>query len=148
MMTLREQLQDPIFKKWFSTPPRERVDAAMTPPWYVYVQTKVDGPWARAEFKSWKKGYKWLKRHLKDYHDMSLTHKRQEFQPPVVREGGKRRYHLPPAPGHIWCGYCRRMTRFAYFGRHHAFGRRKGGVNSGDRRCSICGIRLVALRFR
>lgn len=146
MMTLREQLGDPIYKKWFSTPPNERGDAGITPPWYVYVQRTMDGPWQRAEFKSWKKGFKFVKKNLKTFHDMSLSHKRQEFQPPVVREGGKRRYHFPPAPGHLWCGYCRRMTRFAYFATHHAFPRRKGGVNSGERRCTICGIRLEAVR--
>ena len=145
-MTLREQLQDPIFKKWFKLEPREEKTAAGTPPWYVYVQFKQDGPWSRAEFKSWKAGYKYVKKMLKDkrVHDVSLTHKRREFRPPVVSQLGKRRYHLPSAPGHYWCGYCRRMTRFLSFGKHHAFQRQR--VISGDRRCMICGIRLEAIR--
>lgn len=145
-MNLKEQLEDPVYKAWFSTPPREKQTATRTPPWVVYAQKDVDGPWRRAEFASWKKGHAWVMDHLADYADMALSHRRQQFQPPVVREGGKRRYHLPPALSFIWCGYCRRMTRFAYFARHHAFGGRKMGVNRGDRRCSICGVRLEAIR--
>lgn len=147
-MTLREQLEDPIYKKWFSMPPNEKETAAQSPPWWVYVQETMDGPWRRAEFKSWKKGFKFVRKNLKKYHDMALSHKRQEFKPPVVREGGKRRYHLPPAPGLIWCGYCRRMTRFAYYQTHHAFSRGglRNGVNGGERRCCICGIRLATIK--
>lgn len=144
MMTLREQLADPLYRKWFATPPREVRSAAMTPPWYVYVQEKVDGPWRRAEFKSWKKGYKFVAKNIKKYHDMALSHKRQEFRPPVVSEGGRRRFHLPPDPSSIWCGYCRRMTRFTYFQTHHAFKGRR--VNSGERRCCICGTRLASVK--
>lgn len=142
-ITLREQLEDPIFKKWFKLEPREKKTAAVSPPWYVYVQLKQDGPWRRAEFASWKDGYKYVKKNLKKVHDISLTHKRREFRPPVVTKLGRRRYHLPSAPGHIWCGYCRRMVRFAYFARHHALPK---WASSGERRCSICGIRLDAIK--
>jgi hypothetical protein len=145
-MTLREQLEDPIYKKWFKLEPREYSDGMLTPPWIVYVQFKQDGPWSRAQFKSWKAGYKYVKKMLKDraVHDIALTHKRHCYRPPVVRRLGKRSYHLPGAlSGEIWCGYCRRMTRFTYFKTHHAFPKKR--VNSGDRRCSICGIRLEAI---
>jgi len=142
-MTLREQLRDPIFKKWFSLEPREPVMATNTPPWFIYVQEIEGGPWRRAECKSWKKGYKFVRKNIKKYHDISLTHKRREFRPPVVRQLGKRKYHLPSAPGHVWCPYCRRLTRFAYFKRHHAF---RSGVNGGERRCSICGVRLAFIK--
>lgn len=144
-MTLREQLRDPVYKQWFSTPPREKKMASNTPPWVVYVQAEVDGPWRRAEFASWKEGYKFVAKNIKKYYDMCLSHKRQAFQPPVVREGGKRKYHLPPALSgtEIWCPYCRRMTRFAYFARHHALPK---WANSGERRCCICGIRLAAIK--
>lgn len=143
MMTLREQLEDPIYKKWFDSPPREKDDAATSPPWYVYVQKEQDGPWRRAEFTTWEKGHKYVTKKIKKFHDMALVHKRHEFRPPVVREGGKRRYHFPPALGLVWCGYCRRMTRFACFSRHHAMPK---WANSGERRCSICGIRLAAIK--
>lgn len=146
MLTLREQLRDPIYKKWFSTPPREVASAALSPPWWVYVQKKPGGRWRRAEFASWKQGYQYVAANIKKYHDMALVHKRQEFRPPVVRDGGKRRYHFPLAQlsyGHHWCGYCRRLTRFAYFRKHHALPK---WANSGERRCCICGIRLAAIK--
>lgn len=143
MITLREQLRDPIFKKWFSTPPREVASAAKSPPWWVYVQKKPGGRWRRAEFASWKEGYRFVAANIKRYHDLALVHKRQAFKPPVVRDGGRRRYHLPPAHGHEWCSYCRRMTVFKYFRKHHAL---PEWANSGERRCIICGIRLAAIK--
>src|SRR5690606_21006339 len=143
MLTLREQLQDPIYKKWFSTPPREEPSAAKSPPWWVYVQTKPGGRWRRAEFTSWKAGYKYIAKNITTYNDMALVRKRQEIKPPVVRHMGKRKYHLPMAQGHVWCGYCRRLTRFSYFKKHHALPK---WANSGERRCNICGIRLAAIK--
>jgi hypothetical protein len=144
--TLREQLLDPLYKKWFATPPKEGRDAAQTPPWYVYVQENESGPWRRAAVSTYPVGYRYIQRHVNTVFDLALVSKRREFRPPVVRDrAGKRTYHLPDAPGHIWCGYCRRMTRFLYFSRHHAIPSRYGNL-SGDRRCGICGIRLQAIR--
>jgi hypothetical protein len=143
MITLREQLKDPIFRAWFAKPPKEVQTAAVSPPWYVYVQKVEGGPWSRTEVGSYVQGYRFIARNLKKFHDMALSHKRREFKPPVVRDGsGKRKYHLPEAPGHLWCPYCRRMTRFGYFRRHHAM---PPWSNSGERRCMICGIRLEAV---
>lgn len=146
-MTLREQLQqDKIFRKWFAKPPGDFIGITRTPPWYVWVQEKQDGPWRRAQVMTYEEGYRYVARNLKRFHDMALGHKRHEFRPPVVRDSqDRRRYHLPVAPGHIWCTYCRRMTRFSYFRRHHAFPARWGDTG-GDRRCTICGIRLEAIR--
>lgn len=144
MTTLREQLADPIYRKWFATSPKMKV-SGFTPPWWVYVQREPDGPWARAEFQTWAEGYRYVAKNLKKFHDMALTHKRQLFRPPVVTEkaSGKRRYHFPPGmddPLTQWCGYCRRVTVFRYFNRHHAF---PAWACAGDeRRCSICGARL------
>lgn len=147
MLTLREQLKDPLYRKWFATPPRVKNGAATSPPWIVYVQKEEGGPWSRAEFDKWSDGYRFVARNLKRYHDMALHHKRQEFRPPVVSQHGKRKYLLPEAPGHHWCGYCRRVTRFGYFQRHHAMPKWTwGDVLAAERRCIICGIRLAAIR--
>lgn len=143
-VTLRKQLKDPVFRKWFSQAPRETQTAAATPPWFVYVQEKKGGPWRRAEVSSWIEGYRFVARNIKRFHDMALSHKRQEFRPPVVRDhSGRRRYHLPEAPGHVWCGFCRRMTLFRYFSRHHAM---PEWANGGVRRCSICGASLSFIK--
>lgn len=140
-VTLRKQLKDPVYRKWFAQPPKETKTASVTPPWFVYVQEKKGGPWRRAEVSSWIQGYRFVVKNINVYHDMSLSHKRQEFRPPiVVDDSGKRKYRLPEAPGHFWCTLCRRMTKFGFFARHHAFPR--GGANSGERRCAICGITL------
>lgn len=144
MTTLREQLQDPIYRKWFSMPPKEAVSHLTSPQWWVYVQKKPGGRWRRAECSSWKQGYKFIAANIKKYNDMALVHKRQEFQPPVVRDAGKRRYHFPTAlPNHNWCTYCRRMTRFTFFARHHAM---PEWADSGEKRCSICGVRLKFIK--
>ena len=146
MTTLREQLADPIFKKWFKTFPKDYPGAGQTPPWYVWVQENVDGPWRRAEVTTYAQGYRYIKKNLKRFHDMALSHKRHEFRPPVVSDRqGRRRYHLPPAPGHNWCTHCRRMTRFLPFRRHHAFPAKWGDLG-GERRCCICGNRLETIK--
>lgn len=144
MQTLRDQLKDPIFRKWFAKSPTINPNAAISPPWYLYIQEKQGGPWKRAEFRDYKKAYKHVAKNIKSYHDMALSNKRQEYQPPVVRtKSGKRKYHIPEAPGHIWCTFCRRMTRFTYFRKHHAM---PGWSNEEDRRCSICGVRLKFIK--
>lgn len=140
MPTLREQLKDPIFRKWFAQAPREKPSAARTPGWFLYVQKDKGGPWKRGEVDSYIQGYKFIAKNLKNYHDMALSHKRQDFKPPVVKDKmtGKRRYHLPEAPGYRWCPFCRRMTKFKYFSNHHAMPK---WVDASEKRCNICGVR-------
>lgn len=147
MLRLKEQLKDPIFRKWFATPPKKRPDANTSPPWFVYVQKKKGGPWQRAEVKTYSEGYKFIAKNLNKYHDLALSHKRRSFKPPVVKQRGKRRYHLPGVEHrHHWCPYCRRMTLFKRFNQHHAMPKWAVGVAiNGERRCSICGIRLEAI---
>lgn len=138
--TLKEQLRDPLFRRWFATPPPLKRDTARTPPWYVYVQRTEGGPWARTEVADYVTGYRYIASHLKKFHDMALSHKRQQFRPPVVKQGKKRRYHYPPADtGHTWCPFCRRMTVFRYFAKHHSLPK---WASNQERRCTICGARL------
>lgn len=143
-MTLRTQLKDPVFRKWFATPPKEKATAAKSAPWYLYVQKIEGGPWQRAEVQSYVQGYKFIAKNISKFHDMALSHKRTQFQPPVVRDAqtGRRKHHLPDAAG-VWCPFCRRMTRFRYFARHHAM---PSWANPDDRRCSICGVRQKFIR--
>lgn len=146
MSTLREQLRDPIFRKWMTKVPTLRV-IGMRPPWWVYLQREVDGPWARAAFDTYQTSYRFLTANLRDVADCALNCSRQEFQPPIVRVKAARRYYLPRlqlAEAVHWCGHCRRLVEFKYFSKHHAL---KGiRVDSTVKRCVICGVRQNTLK--
>lgn len=137
---LSELLQDPIFRKWSSLePPHKGYEL-----WRVYVQRKKRGPWARRDFKSWKKAHKFWLKHRDEWYDSALICRNGNYKPPVVKVGKKRRY----APitwrlGHHWCEYCRRPTVFKVFYRHHM---RPGHTIMQVPRCTICGISLQALK--
>lgn len=143
--TLRKQLRDPVYKAWFAKPPLEVQTSRSTPPWVVYVQRKKGGPWGRARFSTWVQGYRFVAKNINHVHDMALCHTTQQFKPPVVRDTqtGKRRYHFPSVSRGRWCGFCRRMTVFTYFGKHHAM---PSWADSGVRRCHICGARETLVR--
>lgn len=131
---------------------------ALSPPWVVYVQKRVDGPWGKREFWKYKKALQFFHRALElGVHDAALNCKRYAFEPPIqmarirgkyVRgSDGKRRqattrvyWKLPlklqiDQPEHEWCMYCRRPTVFKYYSRH----KRLGTVTQDVRRCCICG---------
>jgi len=165
-LTMRELLKDPIYKQWLKKMPS--IGAAICPsgkPWRVWVQKRQGGNWARGDFETYRQAYDFMRWHLGlGVHDVALTCKIKEFRPPVVTDkslpkrvikvkGGpdrfvwRKRYHIPAQIGqnplHEWCTYCRRPTIFTYFTRHHSHPQR---VNGNERRCAICGIRLVAVR--
>lgn len=148
-ITIRELLKDPLYKKWFSTVPKLPPDSAHTPPWRIYVQAEEGGSWARTETGGYVKAYRYVAKHIRDYHDICIQSKRHEFRPPVVKDKSTGKRHYWPCPvGHRWCPYCRRPTVFTYFSRHHLFSGRNGFSTgtSGYKRCVICGIRLVATK--
>lgn len=143
MLTLRQQLKDPVYRKWFATPPKSRPSAARTPEWYIYIQPEAGGPWKRGEAKTYIQAYKYVAKNIKKYHDMAISHKRATFKPPVVRDKtlNRKRYHIPKdsEPHTFWCGFCRRVTKFRYYAKHHAM---PGlSVDDSERRCMICGAR-------
>lgn len=146
VITLQEQLKDPLFRKWMTKVPTLTVIGTRDP-WWVYVQREVDGPWARAGFPRYGDAYRFLVSRLKTSADLALNCSRQEFKPPIVKVQGKRRYHLPGpwAPsGGQWCGHCRRLVEFKFFSRHHAL--RGINVDPSARRCVICGVRQNSIR--
>lgn len=145
--TLKELLEDPLYAQWFNTQPRQSwaLTKNDSTPWRVWVQFKQGGKWYKREFRTWKKAHKFLARNLHDFYDAALNHRVHQSRPPVVRDPNKpnkRKYYGPMVKilGHRWCGYCRRPTVFAYFGRHHAFsGKNRSYCDPGIERCSICG---------
>lgn len=144
MMTHRELLADPIYRKWFSTPP----DPPPYVKWRVYVQKKRDKRWRRRDFDTWAEAYKFFRANYKKWYNAALISRNWESRPPVVKYHGKRQYYkkVVLVESHRWCGYCRRPTMFGFFTRHHAFP--KGGISPVPyfRRCGICGMREENLK--
>ena len=141
MTTLREQLKDPIYRAWFARQPR-RDENAPYKNWRVLVQKEAGGKWSRVDFSTWREGYTFVAKNIKKYHDMALISKLYPFRPPVVREKatGQKSYHFPvDALGELWCPFCRRMTEFKWFKRHHNM---KAYLCGREPQCSICGAPL------
>lgn len=134
-------LEDAAFRTWFNRKPADVPNQN----WMVYVQEKEEGPWARMKVKSWKKGMKFVNKHLGEYYDMTLNCANWQFRPPVVRRGTAKVYYWPAdRTDHYWCGGCRRPTLFRYFTKHHAFRTFKPIPHK--LRCSICGHSLDGLK--
>lgn len=161
MIPMSELVKDPSYKRFLQTkptlPPIAR-DPKMveSPPWVVYVQKEMNGPWGKREFWKYKDAFKFFAKALKrGVHDAALNCKRVGFDPPmklvkikgkyVVGSDGVKRQAtkyipwrpklLPEDPDHHWCKYCRRPTVFKYYSTH----KRLRACGSGVPRCCICG---------
>ena len=164
MITIRELLDDKQYREFFLKKPEIPNIKRTAPPWRIYVQSDIDGAWARAETDTYIQAFKFLKKKLLEgIHDGAIQSKGVAFKPPErwvrVTRGGKPVWMLNSAglrvqktklvvwkpklpegePHHSWCMYCRRPTIFRYFGRHHAFRKTEWADLSRDRRCTICG---------
>lgn len=151
-ITLRELLEDPVYRKWFQKPPTVREPQR----WRVYAQEEEGGPWRAANFDRWEWAYHYVRRHYKMWYDCALCSRVWEWRPPVVRYRGervikgrlrkvwKRKYYEPMVNmmGHTWCPHCRRPTVFRKFRRHHTVGK----ALPYKERCSICGITISGVR--
>lgn len=161
MIPMSELIKDKTYKKFLMTqpliPPLLK-DPRMvpSPPWVVYVQKDMDGPWGKKEFWKYTDAFKFFRKWLKrGAHDLALNNKRYGYEPPnrfarikgkyvkgsdgVVRQATK---SLPWRPKleqgdaeHHWCKYCRRPTVFKFYSRH----KRIGVVDQTVPRCCICG---------
>ena len=139
-ITMRELLDDSLYRKWLSRPPK----GFANPSWTVYAQREEDGPWARATFGNFVQAHNFFAKNFKQWHDSALCCRNNPSRPPVVRDPNnptKRRYHSPvlSVRGHRWCPMCRRPTVFKVFAKHHAFSAKKLKPLPVSR-CSICGI--------
>lgn len=147
-------------------PPKSRVPP-ISPPWRIYAQRTTETSWARKDFPTYKAAFDFWKLKRKLWYDVSITSKRQAFQPPgrlvkISRKGqpvmvktptGMRQatklVPIKPPPGHAWCMYCRRFTIFTWFRTHHAHrGEMALLMDPSERRCCICGIRETAGAYR
>lgn len=150
-LTMRELLEDPIYKKWLRVTPSYDCFISNGKPWRVWAQRERGKPWSRRDFAKYAEAFNFMAKLLRaGFHDVALNHKIHAFQPPVVRDKrtGKKRHHIPGKPGqsakHMWCPHCRRPTIFATFTKHHAFDRLL--YNNYTPRCAICGIAETAIK--
>lgn len=152
---IHDFLKDPVYRKWFAKKPALLPSDNFSPPWWLYVQKKEEGPWSRAEVKDYATAYKWVAERLGRLNDFAITSKRRTYIPPVyrpVKANGKRAaqkvYWANYPQSHSWCPYCRRPTVFRYFEKHHADSewRKRFLGPAQEKRCTICGIRDVAVQ--
>lgn len=143
LIPLLDQLKaDKLYRKWMAKNPKLTV-VANGQPWVVYVQKEVDGGWARKLFPKYREAYAFMKRRIHDFPDLTINSRRQPFKPPIIiGPKGKPVYRLPqlliaPDVAHQWCPYCRRLSIFKCFSKHHAF---PGLTIRYIDRCVICGI--------
>ena len=175
-VTLRELLQDPVYKQWFRKPPN--LGDQFVPsgrPWRVYIQRQVtpdrpEGKWGRADFQSYAKAANFLIGHLRSgAHDGALTCPSHAFHPPVLvskepkrvlvtvqLRGGKtkkvrryayQRYYWRPAMELYGHQWCPYCRRPTVF----AYFSRHHALPTNlclpyELRCSICGVRRTFIK--
>lgn len=172
MITLVELLDDPRYKKFFTTIPK--VNPAIAANWRLYIQRKADGPWARKDYSDYADAFRKFAKELKRgaVHDGTIQSRGIAYSPPqrivAVTSGGRPVYikdskgsriqktavvvwrpRLPAEEeAHSWCTYCRRPTVFKWFLAHHALNKSPVAklVDPADRRCTICGAREEFIR--
>lgn len=160
---MSELVKDPVYRKFLETKPKlppiaRDKEMQKSPPWVVYVQREVGGPWGKREFWKYSEALKFLGKALKLHvHDATINCRRIGFEPPmrfvrikgkfVTGSDGKKRQATKKVSWkpkldaydmeHHWCKYCRRPTVFKYFRKHKAL--KEGMVDSTMPRCTICG---------
>lgn len=137
---LRLQLQDPVFRQWMARSPLRKSRPDGHKNWRVYVKVKRKSGWRKVknDFATYKEAYAFLAKHHKDVYDIAICSKLPKYAPPV-NEDGHTVIYPSPHPNDWWCGFCRRVTRFKYFKKHH-IGR---FMSPNERHCEICGARFV-----
>lgn len=164
MITIAELLEDDRYKQFFTTMPKVPVVSkapTLSPPWVLYVQLDLDGPWRTKQFEKYSDAFKFFKklRASRGLHDAAIHNKRVAFDPPtrMVRIKGKFiegsdgklrqatkvvvwRPRLPSDEAqHHWCMYCRRPTIFRTYRRHRGLKQIVEELSTDIPRCCICG---------
>lgn len=157
MITIHELLEDPIYRKYFSTVPKLPAVPRLAPPWRLYLKN-TEGRWLKLDCEQYAQAFKVFKANRDKAIDAAIVCRPMTLPPPtkVVRVKGKyvngvqvtREVLWQPNlagedDAHSWCGRCRRPTVFKFFTQHHAFrGEQTQLMDPSVRRCVICGIRL------
>lgn len=133
--------EDPGFLAWTKRVPELKA-VTSTPPWRLFIQKEEGGRWARKDFPSYPEAYDALKLRLPSCYDAAIHCKPHPFAPPIFKKGEKK-FRMKMPAGHEWCSHCRRPTVFRFFGNSHP---NLGRLYDTYLRCTICGIRLEALK--
>lgn len=151
-LTLRDLLQDEVYRAWFSKNPPLLPVQRHGRPWWIYLKMPQQ-PWQRAQTKQYRQAYKVVQKYLNKANDIVIVSRRRPYNPPTYwprREDGTRNvqkaYWSNYPSDHAWCPYCRRPTTFVTVKNHHA-------VSASDltftpepqARCRVCGIRKVSI---
>lgn len=150
MLTTKELLKDPVYRKFFTTVPvllPHHESPALSPPWWLYLKKDAHPlKWRRAHMASYATAFAYIKSHHNSLRDFAIVSKRRTYLPPVITTpDGKKQYWRSPDPEDEWCPYCRRPTVFKYFSSHHADTKFSRYIDPTTPRCSICGIRRTAV---
>ncbi len=162
MITLRELLEDPVYRSFFKTKPALPKVPRRSPPWRLFVQREMDGRWSRKDFWTYAEAFNYLRQLLGEIHDAAICSRGVAFKPPHktvrVTRGGRPimirgsngklhpktkivywrpRLEAEDAP-HTWCPYCRRPVIVKWFSKHHSF-KKDQAFDPGLQRCPICG---------
>lgn len=111
MITL---LRDPIYRAYFLKAPRFPHPVHHETPWTVWVKRTRNERvvWAKKDVPTFREAFTFVKPHIKEWDDFSITSRIISFFPPKnVRHAYR---HLQ------WCYRCRRPTTFKPYARHHA----------------------------
>src|SRR6478609_4617875 len=88
VIPMSELMQDPTYKAFLQTKPKTPKISrdpkwVVTPPWVVYVQREVNGPWGKKEFWKYSEAFKFFKAWMKrGAHDATINNRRIPTPPP------------------------------------------------------------------
>lgn len=121
MITMRELLKDPLYRRYFLTSPKFPFRLALDKPWRVWAivgDTREDPDiWVpdfrKKDFPTFKDAFTFIKPRINKYRDFSITSRVIGFVPPksVRAQFGE---------DYDWCIMCRRPTIFEPHTTHHA----------------------------
>lgn len=134
--TMRDLLDDPVYRKFVRTVPRLASNLAHGTPWAVWAR-KTDGRWMGGEFSTYADAWAVVVKKVRDttFEDVAVVSKRQLFR--TIPAG-----YRPPW-GFDWCSRCRRPTTYAIRPGHHGLRKAPAITTDEPYRCYYCGARAV-----
>lgn len=161
--TLRQLLEDPIYRKMFRTPPRLSFvqTVAGARPWAVYLRMTTEDAegdlvtrWRGARCIDYPTAFKFARDQLRaedsdgdggavpTYSDIAVVSRAVLYPPPPGFD-----WRLQYAGGHLmgWCGRCRRPTNFRYRPKHHALKNAPARTRDDAKSCYYCGMRQAGM---
>jgi len=137
LITIRELLADPEYKKYFTTVPQ--LPDHYTPetkPWRLLLQLKGDSTWKSKRFGTYKEAFAGFKLVLPKIQDAAINCPGLNFNPPMRTVRVKGKFHTTGKQQgqpivktivwkprleadhlqHYWCAYCRRPSVFVVKG--------------------------------